>query len=58
MISKLIEFESVMIAKLKGFALRASINLVESLPWILTFKVSCHGIFNLLNANWMQLVAG
>ena len=51
-------FESVIIDKLEGFALRASTNLVESLPWILTLTVSCHGIFNLQNANWMQVFEG
>ena len=57
-ISKLLLFESVIIAKLEGLALRASTNLVGSLPWILTLTVSCHGIFNLLNANWMQVFEG
>ena len=50
--------ESVIIAKFEGLDLRAFNNLVESLPWILTLKVSCHGIFNLLNAIWMQVFEG
>ena len=51
-------FESVIIDKLEGLALRALTNLEESLPWILIFTVSCQGIFNLLNANWMQVFEG
>ena len=51
-------FESVIIAKLGGFDFRASIYLVESLPWILPYIASCQDIFSLLNASWAHVFDG